>query len=119
MLENKKLSDRERMYEFLRRIPIWRSYNSVCYRESRFKWKASIESTWQQRDSDRRDHASIEHLSKRYANAGDWTSVRTLTRMGCSPYANYFSVEESCVFERFVIFAFRENYLANYVQKLR
>ena len=39
MLENKKLSDREKLYEFLRRIPIQRSYNSVCYcyRESRFK----------------------------------------------------------------------------------
>ena len=105
------------MYEFLRRIPIRQLYNSVCYRESQFKWKADIESTWQQ--GDRRDHASIGHLLKRDANAGDQTSVRTLIRMGCNPYANYFCYDESCVFERFVIFAFRENYLANYVQKLR
>ena len=35
MLENKKISDRKRVYEFLRRIPIQR------YRESRFKRKAS------------------------------------------------------------------------------
>ena len=59
------------------------------------------------------------NTSKRDANAGDWTLVRTLTRMGCNPYANYFSDNESCVFELFVIFTFRENYLANYVQKLR
>ena len=117
MLENKKISNRKRVYEFLRRIPIRRSYNSVCYRESWFKWKASIQSRWQHRD--RRDHASIEDLSKRDANAGDRTSVRTLTRMGCNPYANYFSDDGSCVFERFVIFALRENWLANYVQKLQ
>jgi len=105
------------MYEFLRKIPKRQTYNSMCYRESRFKWKAGIESTWQQRD--RRDHASIEHLTKRDANAGGWISVRTLTRMGCNPYANNFSWEESCVFERLVIFVFREHYLATYVQKLR
>ena len=33
MLENKKLSDREIMYQFLRRIPISRSYDSLRYRE--------------------------------------------------------------------------------------
>ena len=115
MLENKKLSDREIMYQFLRRIPI-QNCTIACYRESRFKWKASVQSRWQQRD--RRDLASMEHLSKRDANAGDRTSVRTLTRMGCNPYANYFSYDKSCVFERF-FFVFRENYLANYVQKLR
>ena len=79
--------------------------------------KSDIESTWQQRD--RRDHASIEHLPKRNANAGDQTLVRTLTRMGCNPCANYFSDDESCKFEHVVIFAFREKFLANYVQKLR
>ena len=113
MLENKKLSDRERVYEFLRRIPKRWTYNSVCYRESRFEWKADIESTWQQRDI--HDHANIVRLSKRDANAGGWTSVRTLTRMGCNPYAIYFSDDESCEFESVVIFAFRKNYLANYV----
>jgi len=113
MLENEKLSDRERTYQFLRSIP----YDRLRNRESRFKWKASIESRWQQRDG--RVHASIEHHSKRDANTGDRMSVRTLTRMGCNPYANYFSDDEFCVFERFVIFAFYENYLATYVQKLR
>ena len=113
MLENKKLSDWEIAYQFLRSIP----YDRLRYRESRFKWKASIESRWQQRDG--RVHASIEHHSKRDANAGDRMSVRTLTRMGCNPYANYCSDVESCVFEWLLIFAFRKNYLANYVQKLR
>ena len=89
----------------------------MCCRESWFKQKASIQSRWQQRD--RRDLASNEHLSKSDANAGDRMSVRMLTRMSCNPYATYFSYDESCVFEFIVIFAFRENYLANYVQKLR
>ena len=48
-----------------------------------------------------------------------WMSVRMMTRIGCSPYVNWFSDFESCVFEWFVIFAIRKNYLANYVQKLR
>ena len=39
MLENKKLSDRERLYEFLRRIPIRRTYNSPRYRGTRFKYE--------------------------------------------------------------------------------
>ena len=116
-LENKKISDRERVYEFLRRIPKRRTYNSLPYRESQFKWKVNIQSSWQQRD--RHHHTIIAHHSKIDANAGGWTSVCTLTRMGCNPYANYFSEVEPCVFERFVIFAICENYLANYVQKLR
>jgi len=45
--------------------------------------------------------------------------VRTLTRIGCSPYVNCVSNVESCVFELFVIFAICKNYLAIYVQKLR
>ena len=48
--------------------------------------KQDEESSWQQRD--RRLDASIAHHSKSCANAGLRTSVRTLTRMGCSPYAN-------------------------------
>ena len=80
-------------------------------------WNASNEGSWQQRDE--RRHASIEHLSKRDANAGGWTLDRMLTWMGCSPYANQLSEVVSCVFEPFVTFAFRENYLAHYVQKLR
>jgi len=48
--------------------------------------KQVLESSWQQRD--RRLDASIEYHSKRDANAGLWTSVRTLKRMGCSLYAN-------------------------------
>ena len=79
--------------------------------------KQASESSWQQRD--RHIDASIKHHSKRDANAGPRTSIRTLTRMGCSPYANLLSEVVSCVFEPVVIFAFRENYLANYVRKLR
>ena len=45
-----------------------------------------LESNWQQRD--RRLDASIEHHSKRDANAGPWTLVRTMTRIDCSLYAN-------------------------------
>ena len=97
------------MYQFLRRIPIWNRTIAYDIVNRDLKWKSRIESTWQQRD--RRNLASIEHLSKRDANAGDRTSVCTLTRMGCNPYANYFSYDESCVFEFVVIFTFRENYL--------
>ncbi len=86
MLENKKLSDREILYQFLRRIPI--SNRTIAYdivdRDSNEKQdRKQVTTTWC-----RRDLASIEHLSKRDANAGDRTSVRTLTRMGCNPYAN-------------------------------
>ena len=77
----------------------------------------NIQSSWQQRD--RLHHASIAHHSKSDANAGASTSVRTMTWMGCSPYVNWFSDFESCVFERIVTLAIHENYLANYVQKLR
>jgi len=75
--------------------------------------KQDDESSWQQRD--RRLDASIAHHSKSDANAGPWTLVHTLTRMGCIPYTNI----KSCMFERFVIFAICKNYLANYEQKLR
>ena len=61
----------------------------------------------------------IEHLSKSGAKAGSCTPDRTLTRMGCNTYANWFSDEWSCVFKLFVIFAIRESYLANYVRKLQ
>ena len=83
MLENKKLSDREILYQFLRRIPI--SNRTIAYdivhRDSNEKQdRQQVTTSWC-----RRDLASIEHLSKRDANAGDRTSVRTLTRMGCNP----------------------------------
>ena len=58
----------------------------------------------------------FEHLSERGAKAGSCTLDQTMKRMGSNPYANCFSDEMSCVFERFVIFAIRKNYLANYVQ---
>ena len=61
----------------------------------------------------------FEHLSKKGAKAGSCTLDRTMKRMGSNLYANCFSGIVSCVFERFVFFAFRQNYLANYVQKLR
>jgi len=69
--------------------------------------------------TDVRNTLHFEHLSKRGAKAGSCTRDRTLTWMGCNPYANYFSDEWSCVFERFVTFTTRENYLAKYIQKLR
>ena len=79
--------------------------------------KQELKSSWQQRD--RRLDVSIALHSKSDANAGTRTSLRTLTRMGCSMYANQFSDIQSCVLDRVVIFAIRKNYLANYVQKLR
>ena len=60
MLENKKLSDRKIEYQFLRRIPI--QNRTIAY-------------------------DIMNHDSNEKANAGDRTSVRTLTRMGCNPYA--------------------------------
>ena len=39
MLKNKRSSDRERLYEFLRRIPIRRTYNSPRYRGTHFKFE--------------------------------------------------------------------------------
>ena len=59
---------------------------------------------------------SIECHSERGANAGSWTSVHTMKQMSYYPYANCLVGIESCVFERFVIFAIRKNWLANYVQ---
>ena len=77
----------------------------------------AVESRQQQRDSVCTLH--FEHLSKRGAKAGYCTLDRTLTWMGCNPYTNCFSDALSCVFEQFVTFAIRKNYLAHYVQKLR
>ena len=79
--------------------------------------KQDAKSSWQQRDG--RLDAIIVHHSNSDANAGPWTSVDTLTRMGCSLYANELSDIKSCMFERFVIVAIPVNYIANYVQKLR
>ena len=61
----------------------------------------------------------FEHLSKKGAKAGYCALDRTMKWMGSNLYANCFSDNRSCVFERFVIFAFRKDYLANHVQKLR
>jgi len=61
----------------------------------------------------------FEHPSKSDAKDGPCTSFRTLKWMGSSPSANCLSGIVSCVFERFGIFAIRENYLVNYVQKLQ
>ena len=58
---------------------------------------------------------NIEHHYERGANAGSWTSVRAMKRIGSNPYANYFSANEACVFELFLMFAIRKNYLADYV----
>ena len=63
----------------------------------------------------------FEHISKRDAKAGSCTLVRIMKWMGCSCslYANCSSGNGFCVFEPFVIFAIRKNYLANYVEKLQ
>jgi len=79
--------------------------------------KQAIESSRQHRD--RRHRASIEPHLKRSDNAGSWTSVRTLTQMGCSLHANWFSDVKPCVFEPIVIFAIRKIYFAIYVQNLQ
>ena len=39
MFKNKKPSDRESIYEFLRRIPTQQTYNSLRYRGTRFKFE--------------------------------------------------------------------------------
>ena len=75
--------------------------------------KRAAESRQQHRDDVCTLH--FEHIFKRDAKAGSCTPDRTLTQMGCNPYANCFSDEQSCVFEPFVIFVVRKNYLANYV----
>ena len=77
------------MYQFLRRIPIQNctiAYDTVNH-------DSNEKQVFKAGDNNVIDVtlASIEHLSKRDANAGDRTSVRTLTRMGCNPYANYIS----------------------------
>ena len=59
------------------------------------------------------------HPSKKGANAGSRTGFRMMKQMGCNPYANCLAGVVSCEFESVVIFAFRENYLAFYVEKLR
>ena len=117
MLENKKLSDREILYQFLRRIPIQNRTiaHDIVNRDSNEKQVFKVP------DNNVKDVTTpaLNTSQKRDANAGDRTLVRTLTRMGCNPYANHFSeVVSCCVFERFVIFPFRKNYLAFYVQKL-
>jgi len=48
--------------------------------------KQDDKNSWQQRD--RHLDASIVYHSKSDINAEPQTLVRTLTRMGCSPYAN-------------------------------
>ena len=63
-------------YNIIARVIVERVSNMKC----------KDESSWQQRDE--RHHVSIEHLSKRDANAGGWMSDRMLTRMGYNPYAN-------------------------------
>jgi len=61
----------------------------------------------------------LEHPSKRDAKAGSRTSACIMKRMSCNSYATFFSDNKSCELEGFVIFAIRESYLANYVQKQR
>jgi len=70
-------------------------------------------------DSNEKQFGKFEHPSKKGAKAGSCTLVSTMKRMVCNPYTNWLSEVESCVFERFVIFAIRKNDLAFYVQKLR
>jgi len=64
-------------------------------------------------------HPTYWHPSNKGANAGSRTGVRMMKRMGCNPYATCLVGVVSFVFERVVIFAFRKNYLALYVQKLQ
>jgi len=85
-------------------------------RQSRLKGKAGWPSSSQQHDACM--YPTHWHPPKKGANDGPRTGVRMMKRIGCNPYATCLVGVVSCVFERFVIFAFRENYLAFYIQKL-
>jgi hypothetical protein len=84
MLENKKLSDREIMYQFLHRIPI--QNRTIAY--DIVNRDLNEKQVFKAGDNIVIDETSPAlNTSQRDANAGDRTSVRTLRRMGCNPYA--------------------------------